>query len=207
MPKSIMSDQDAKFTSSFWKELHQLMGTKLLMSTSFHPQTDGMTEWANRSIGQVLWARNDQKDWAELCPMVKFTLNSNVSMTTGYAPFELNCGYIPPLGQHISTDTKYAGVKPFTQQVLYNLMAAHDTIIESHMVQTHHTNNQQHQGEEYPPGSMVYLSTKNLALPKGQAKKLLPRYIGLYNVAEMHTAASTVMLELPPELVSRQMHR
>ena len=97
MPESIVSDQDAKFTSSFWKELHQLMGTKLLMSTLFHPQTDGMTKQANRSIGQVLWAMvcNDQKDWAELCPMVKFALNSSVSATTRYAPFELNCRYIP----------------------------------------------------------------------------------------------------------------
>ena len=120
------------------------MGTKLLMSTSFHPQMDGTTEWANRSIGQVLWAmvHNDQKDWAESCPMVEFALNSSVSATTGYAPFELNCRYIPPLGQHISTDTKYAGVKQFAQQVLYNLMVAHDAIIESHMAQTHHVNSQ-----------------------------------------------------------------
>ena len=171
---------------------------------------DGMTEQANRSIGQVLQAmvRNDQKDWEQLCPMVDFALNSSVSMMTGYAPFELNCRCITLLGQHISTDTKYAGVKQFTQQALYNLMVAHNTIIESCMVQTHHANNQQCQGEEYPPGSMVYLSTKNLALPKGQVKKLLPRYIGPYRVVrlETHTAALTVMLELPPELVSRWMH-
>ena len=186
------------------------MGTKLLMSTSFHPQMDGMTEQANRSIGQVLWAmvQNDQKDWEELCPMVKFALNSSVSAMTGYAPFELNCRYIPPLGQHISTNIKYAGVKQFAQQVLYNLMVAHDTIIESHVVQTHHANSQRHQGEEYPPGrlSMVSLSTKNLALPKGRARKLLPRYIGPYKVVEAHTATLTVTLELPPELVSRRVH-
>ena len=64
MPESIVSDWDKKFTSSFWKELHRLMGTKLLMSTSFHPQMNGTTEWANRSIRQVLWAMvcNNQKD-------------------------------------------------------------------------------------------------------------------------------------------------
>ena len=48
--------------------------------------------------------------------------------------------------------------------------------------------------------------TKNLALPKGWAKKLLPRYIGLYKVVEMHTAALTITLELLPELVSRWVH-
>ena len=51
MPELTVSDRDPKFTSKFWKELHQLMGTKLLMSTSFHPQMGRATEWANRSIG------------------------------------------------------------------------------------------------------------------------------------------------------------
>ena len=50
----IVLDCDTKFTSMFWCELHKLMGTKLLMSTAFHPQTDGTTEWANHSIGQIL---------------------------------------------------------------------------------------------------------------------------------------------------------
>ena len=35
VPESIVSDRDTKFTSIFWKELHWLMGTKLLMSTVF----------------------------------------------------------------------------------------------------------------------------------------------------------------------------
>src|SRR6266481_8545444 len=92
VPDSIVSDRDTKFTSSFWKGLHWLMGTKLLMSITFHPQMDGATEQANHSIGQVLWAliHNDQKNWAKAYPMVEFALNSNMSSTTRYTPFELH---------------------------------------------------------------------------------------------------------------------
>jgi transposase InsO family protein len=54
LPESIVSDHDPKFTSKWWREIHRLLGTKLLMSTLFHPQIDGATEWANHSIGQIL---------------------------------------------------------------------------------------------------------------------------------------------------------
>jgi hypothetical protein len=44
---SIVSDQDPRFTSKFWNEVQRLLSTKLLMSTTFHPETDSTTEWAN----------------------------------------------------------------------------------------------------------------------------------------------------------------
>jgi hypothetical protein len=88
------------------------MGTKLLMVTAFHPQTDGATERANRSIGQVLRSivRNDQNDWAAKCPMVKLALNSNVSATTGFTLFELNHGYMPRIDLPVNTDTTFKGL-------------------------------------------------------------------------------------------------
>ena len=54
VPESIISDHNMKFTSGFWKELHRLLGMKLLMSTVFHLQTDGATNRANCSIVQIL---------------------------------------------------------------------------------------------------------------------------------------------------------
>jgi hypothetical protein len=54
MPSSIVSDRDSKFTSKFWQELHRLVGTKLRMSTAFHPETDGTSQRVIRSIAQIL---------------------------------------------------------------------------------------------------------------------------------------------------------
>ena len=125
------------------------------------------------------------------CRPHKFVLNSSVSASTGYVPFELNYGYIPQLGQHLNADTKLVGVRQFTEQALWNVTAAHDAIIAARVMQMHHTNRHRQTGDEFAPGDRVYLSTKNLALPKGRAKKLLPKFIGLYKVVAVRTSAST----------------
>lgn len=52
LPKSIISDRDVLFTSTFWQHLHQLVGTQLQMSSAYHPETDGSTERANRTVTQ-----------------------------------------------------------------------------------------------------------------------------------------------------------
>jgi hypothetical protein len=44
VPNSIVSDLDSKFVSKFWQSLHNALGTKLSLSVSFHPQTDGQSE-------------------------------------------------------------------------------------------------------------------------------------------------------------------
>jgi len=54
LAESIVSDRDSKFTSRFWRETHKLLGTKLHMSTLFHPQTDGASKRAICSVAQIL---------------------------------------------------------------------------------------------------------------------------------------------------------
>jgi hypothetical protein len=51
---SIVLDCDPKFISKFWRELHHLMGVKLLISMAYHPQMDTMGERAIRGVMQVL---------------------------------------------------------------------------------------------------------------------------------------------------------
>ncbi|CAI7887829.1 unnamed protein product [Closterium sp. NIES-53] len=48
IPTTLISDRDPKFTSKFWKELMSLMGTRLAMSSAYHPQSDGQTERLNQ---------------------------------------------------------------------------------------------------------------------------------------------------------------
>jgi len=70
------------------------MGTKLLMSTSFHPQIDGATERANMSIGQMFQAiiKPDQRNWVEKSPLIKFAINASIENAMGLTPFKINYG-------------------------------------------------------------------------------------------------------------------
>jgi hypothetical protein len=54
LPRSIVSDRDTKFIGNFWRTLWKKLGTNLLFSSSYHPQTDGQTEVVNRSLGDLL---------------------------------------------------------------------------------------------------------------------------------------------------------
>ena len=54
LPKVIISDRDARFTSSFWDALHCFLGKRLAMSTAFHPQIDRQTEQVNRILEDML---------------------------------------------------------------------------------------------------------------------------------------------------------
>ena len=86
MPESIVSDRDPKFVAAFWKHLMELCGTKLLMSTAAHPESDGQTERVNRVIGDVMrsYATQFHKNWSDLLPMAEFALNNAVHSSHGY---------------------------------------------------------------------------------------------------------------------------
>jgi hypothetical protein len=209
LPESIVSDRDLKFTSKWWKELHRLMGVKLLMSTSFHPQTDGATERVNRSIGRMVRSAvsTDQKDWVRTLPMTEFAINASISDSTGFTPFELNGPGMPAMLKQIPEDNRAPlGVKSFAAQALQNVAAAHDAIIASRVFQRHQANARRQEEPTINKGDLVYLSTKKLSLPKGRATKLLPKYVGLYKVVEALPQTSNYKLELPEELVKQQIH-
>ena len=168
LPNSIMSDCDTKFTSMFWKELHQLLGVKLNLSTSFHPQMDGQTECMIQNIIQILrtTVHPDQCDWVLKILMTEFAINSSVNKSMGFAPFELIYGYLPYMTLSIPA-SEYKGVQEFAQQALYNLQATHDAIIMSHVKQTIQLNKHRSQELIIKEGDLIYLSTKELKLPKG----------------------------------------
>jgi hypothetical protein len=87
--------RDVKFLSYFWKVLWGKLGTKLLYSTTCHPQTDGQTEVVNQTLIQLLRAiiQKKLKNWEDCFPFIEFVHNCSVHSTTDYSPFEIVYGF------------------------------------------------------------------------------------------------------------------
>ncbi|KIL61396.1 hypothetical protein M378DRAFT_37734, partial [Amanita muscaria Koide BX008] len=73
------------------------------------------------------------------------------------------------------------GVEEFASNLKTALMKAHDAIIDARVRQTEQANRHRRKAE-FKAGDLVYLSTKNLRLPRGRARKLVPKYIGPFTV-------------------------
>jgi transposase InsO family protein len=205
MPRTIISDRDTRFTGKFWTALIKLMGTKLNMSTAFHPQSDGQTERANRTLEEMLrsYVAYHQKDWDLFLPMLEFAYNNSINPSTGHSPFYLNYGHHPlvPASLLKPVATNVPSVANFAAKQASLLAEAQDTIIEAQ-------NRQKAQADKtrrpspFSVGDMVLLSTENIsaaAHANRPSKKLEPKYIGPFKIIEkVHENA--FKLELPPTM-------
>ena len=91
LPRELVSDRDPRFTAAFWRSVFQALGTRLTMSTSDHPETDGQTERANRVLEEILRGYvHSFTSWSEFLSMVEFAINNSVHASTTHTPFYVN---------------------------------------------------------------------------------------------------------------------
>ncbi|GJU54443.1 putative reverse transcriptase domain-containing protein [Tanacetum coccineum] len=90
VPVSIISDRDGRFTSLFWQALHKALGTRLDMSTAYHPETDGQSERTIQTLEDMLRAcvLDFGKSWDRHLPLVEFSYNNSYHTSIKAAPFE-----------------------------------------------------------------------------------------------------------------------
>ncbi|GJU66966.1 putative reverse transcriptase domain-containing protein [Tanacetum coccineum] len=90
VPVSIIFDRDGKFTSHFLKSLHKALGTRLDMSTAYHPETDGQSERTIQTLEDMLRAcvLDFGKGWDKHSPLVEFSYNNNYHTSIKAALFE-----------------------------------------------------------------------------------------------------------------------
>lgn len=180
---------------------------KLRLSSAYHPQSDGSTERANRTITQMLrqCVHPNQKDWVAKLPAIEFAINSARSESTGFAPFFLNSGRMPRTMLWTSApSTEFPSVRNFALRKKLTIMATHDSILSARVKQTRDANRKR-RSTPFKAGELVYLSTQHISFAKGLARKLLPKFIGPYKILQ-DFENSSFQLELPPHLKRRGVH-
>ena len=90
VPLSIVSDHDNKFISRFWHGFQRAIGTKLRLSTTFHPQTDRQPERTIQILEDILraCALYYSRTWDHNLPLVEFAYNNSYHTSIDMAPFE-----------------------------------------------------------------------------------------------------------------------
>ncbi|GJV25563.1 putative reverse transcriptase domain-containing protein [Tanacetum coccineum] len=90
VPVSIISDSDGPFASHLWQALQKALGTKLHMSTAYHPETDGQSERTIQTLEDMLRACviDFGGSWDTHLPLVEFSYNNSYHMSIKCAPFE-----------------------------------------------------------------------------------------------------------------------
>jgi hypothetical protein len=90
VPKTIVSDRGPQFVSKFWEELHKSLGTKLLHSSAYHPQTSGQTDRVNQILEHMLRAcvLEFPQKWDDFLPLAEFSYNNSYQESIKMAPFE-----------------------------------------------------------------------------------------------------------------------
>src|SRR5215813_9200659 len=189
VPKTIVSDRDAKFLSYFWKVLWGKLGTKLLFSTTCHPQTDGQTEVVNRTLSQLLRTviKKNLKSWEDCLPFIEFAYNKSMHSTTSFSPFELVYGFNPltpldliplPIDERSSLDGKRKA------ELVQSLHEKARLQIENRNEHYAKLANKGRRRVMFQPGDWVWVHMRKERFPEHRKSKLNPRGDGPFQILE-----------------------
>ncbi|GJY23899.1 reverse transcriptase domain-containing protein [Tanacetum coccineum] len=94
VPVSIVSDRDGRFTSNFWRDFQEELGTRLHMSTTFHPQMDSQSERTIQTLEDMLRACTIDfgGNWDDHLPLVEFAYNNSYHTSIKMSPYEMLYG-------------------------------------------------------------------------------------------------------------------
>jgi len=92
-PEVITSDNGVQFTSDFTKIILDLYDVYIRFTTTYHPESNGLTENRNREIGKYLrLLGNNHQDWDEVLPLALWVLRTTTNSVTKHSSFELLYG-------------------------------------------------------------------------------------------------------------------
>ncbi|KAA3465681.1 DNA/RNA polymerases superfamily protein [Gossypium australe] len=203
VPVSIISDRDPRFTSQFWKALHEALGTKLNFSMAFHPQSDGQSERVIQILEDMLrgCVIDFRGSWEDFLPLAEFAYNNSYQSSIQMAPYEVL------YDRRCRTPTCWTelGEQQLLGPELISVMEEKVKVIRERLKEA--SDRQKSYADlkrkdiEFTVGYQVFLKVSpwKKIFRFGQKGKLSPRFIGPYLVLK-RVGPVAYQLELPPEL-------
>ncbi|GAU29936.1 hypothetical protein TSUD_360510 [Trifolium subterraneum] len=203
VPLSIVSDRDPTFTSHFWRAFQKAMGTRLRMSTSNHPQTDGQSERTIQTLEDMLRAcvLEDGGNWSKHLHLIEFAYNNSYHASIGMTPYEALYGRKcrTPLCWTEVGDKGVLG-PDIIQETTLKIKSVKEHMRVTQSRQKSYVDHRR-RPIEFDEGDHVFLRvTPTLGL-RGvfKTKKLAPRYIGPYQILK-RVGPVAYQLALPPSM-------
>ncbi|GJT61414.1 putative reverse transcriptase domain-containing protein [Tanacetum coccineum] len=178
VPVSIISDRDGRFTSHLWQALQEALGTRLDMSTAYHPQTDGQSERTIQTLEDMLRAcvMDFGGSWDTHLPLIEFSYNNSYHTSIKCAPFEALYGRkcrSPVIWTEVG-ESQLIGPE-IMQETTEKIVQIKERLKTARSRQ------------------------KNLLVQFGKKGKLAPRYVGPFEIVE-RVGPVAYRLKLPQEL-------
>ncbi|UYV60625.1 hypothetical protein LAZ67_1001700, partial [Cordylochernes scorpioides] len=187
-PRYLISDRGSQFTSNLVKEITKICQIQHCLTTSYHPQTNGLTERLNRTLINMIsmYVNVDQRNWDEILPFITHAYNTTIQETTKYSPFFLLYGREPVSildDTNIFIEPDSEDYDEYVSKLMEKIVRMRDIVkVNTEKSQEKMINyyNQKHRQTGYEPGDLVALWTP-IRKP-GKCEKLLRRYFGPYIV-------------------------
>ena len=205
LPEKIYSDRDTRFTSKLWQHLWKSLGTKLAMTTPYHPQGNSPNERVHAVIEEMLRhvTQYPPQDWDTHLPVIEFAINNAENRQTGYTPFYLDTHQHPldPLTLFARIkESEFAPENSDVQTIIQDhdevLRKAYTTYIEAQRREAERQNENRRQ-PVFKVGDTVRLMTKHLNWPGVDllGKVFKPKYVGPFTVKWINKNKTVVRLE------------
>jgi hypothetical protein len=202
IPNKIVSDRGTQFTSHFWQQLHEALGTHLKFSSTYHPQTDGQTERTNQILEDMLrtCALQDKLGWDKRLPYAEFSYNNSYQASLKMSPFEALYGrnFRTPLHWDQPGKTQVFG-PDILLEAEENIRMVWENLKAAQSRQRSYADIRRELSFEV--GDYVYLKVSPIKGTKrfGVKGKLEPRYIGSYQI-QARCGEVAYQLSLPENL-------
>ncbi|GKC33339.1 reverse transcriptase domain-containing protein, partial [Tanacetum coccineum] len=203
VPVSIISDRDGRFTSHLWQAFQEALGTRLDMSTAYHPQTDGQSERTIQTLEDMLRAcvMDFGGSWDTHLPLIEFSYNNSYHTSIKCAPFEALYGRkcrSPVIWTEVG-ESQLIGPE-IVQETTEKIVQIKERLKTARSRQKSYADKRR-KPLEFQVGDRVLLKVSPWkgVVRFGKKGKLAPRYVGPFEIIE-RVGPVAYRLKLPQEL-------